>query len=246
MPELQLLEIQGKNFSGNAMMLYKPFLGEARDLPAVYVDLAAWKWHRDRQGAWSRRTWANHKPCTCLCRRCSGRTFLTVRPRRVSALQSDDLDKYLAAPGEVPKTGTLPAARGRLPLRLPPKPDSSRFYFTGKEDISASSAWARIAIRGDIVTALCAVLHEQRRSALRSSLPILRVQELDYPQPLIRTQTAEFIQRLENHDRCSRVYIFVCAKSLSFTKNLGPAIGAKTLLVFPAKSQRNFRVADSF
>ena len=39
-PELKFLEIQGEEFSGNAMMLYQPFLGEAPEsLQPVYIDL---------------------------------------------------------------------------------------------------------------------------------------------------------------------------------------------------------------
>ena len=41
-PELQLLEIQGEELSGHAVMLYKPFFGEAPEaFQPVYIDLAA-------------------------------------------------------------------------------------------------------------------------------------------------------------------------------------------------------------
>jgi len=41
-PELQLLEIQGEEFSGNAVMFYQPFLGETPEaFQPVYIDLTA-------------------------------------------------------------------------------------------------------------------------------------------------------------------------------------------------------------
>lgn len=73
-----------------------------------------------------------------------------------------------------------------------------------------------------------------------------KFEELYYPQPLIRTQTAGV------YPAPGEVMIDVAAlftsssAAVKLYERSGPEIGAKTPLVFPAKSQQESQAADSF
>jgi hypothetical protein len=71
-------------------------------------------------------------------------------------------------------------------------------------------------------------------------LRYFKFEELDYPQPLIRTQTAE-VYPTPCEVMINVATLFTSSSAVvKFYERSGPAIGAKTLLVFPAKSQQEF------